>query len=309
LTSIALYRVLTARQIADLHGRNLEVVRRRFRLLEAGGLIHLVKSPFGGANCRPERLASLRPAAIDALKTEGILRPDAPPDQILAEDIGFLEHHLLTNEFCLQMAAIPRVCPSIHVRFCSRTSALLNRSVPGAASIEEQFETEDGQEIRFIPDGVFALTHKPTGRTLHFYLEVDMGTETLASPWRSPQDVRAKILNYQACFGDSHYKRYEQMWRCSLRGFRLLILACTGPRANDICHLVKEMPPSDFVWTTDRVEIENKGVWAPIWSPGGRLNVPRGSILGSLLPNPWPSPSDLARRVPAIEPPQSPSAA
>jgi hypothetical protein len=148
---------------------------------------------------------------------------------------------------------------------------------------------------------VAGITHKPTGRTVHLYLEVDMGTETLASPRRSAQDVRAKILNYKACFRGNHYKRYEQIWRCSLRGFRLLILAYNSQRAFALCRLVKDMAPSDFVWVTASWRLQSEGAWAAIWASGGQPDMPRRSILGSLLPNPCPSPADLAEADPPAD--------
>lgn len=296
LTSIADYQVLSAIQIAKLHKRCVERVRGRLGRLKAQGIVQATTRGFGQSRGRPERFFALTPAGANELKARGVLKPDAMIDQVLAPDVHTLNHHLLLNEFRVHLMCIPSFCSSLHVRSCSSTTGLLKYEGLAIAAIEEQFgtEAEDGGPVRFVPDGVFAITHKPTARTVQFYLEVDMGTETLASPRRLGQDVRTKILNYQACFAGNHYKRYEQIWACKLRGFRLLFLTNDSGRATDLCRLVREMPPSDFVWVTDHVSIMDKGAWGPIWIPGGQLNVARRSILGSCLPNPCPSPSIIA---------------
>jgi len=158
--------------------------------------------------------------------------------------------------------------------------------------VHEKFSTDEigNGWIEFTPDCVMALTHKGIHKTLLFFLEVDMGTETLASPKRTKVDVRQKVVNYQTYLRFKRYRRYEHLWNCSLNGFRLLFLAYGPGRLASLCRLVRDMPPSDFIWLTDRRLLLSKGVWADIWSRGGRHDVPPQSILGSQMPELSPTP-------------------
>jgi hypothetical protein len=51
--------------------------------------------------------------------------------------------------------------------------------------------------IMFWPDAVFTIADSVGGKTCLFFLEVDCGTETIASPKRDMTDIRQKIVNYQ----------------------------------------------------------------------------------------------------------------
>jgi hypothetical protein len=118
-----------------------------------------------------------------------------------------------------------------------------------------------------------------------------MGTETVVSSQPSTADVRQKVVNYKALFRTESYKRYEHVWNCHLRGFRLLFLACGAGRMATLCRLTSAMQPSDFVWLTDQQSLTSQGVWAPIWAPGGLLDAPRKSILGACAPTAAPVPA------------------
>ena len=223
LASIADYRVLTAKQIAHLHDRDVHAVRRRLRLFETEGLIQVMSGGLGKTQGRPEGLISLGTAGVAALKDKGILRPDAPADQVLDDGTGFLEHHLLVNEFRVQMARIDLVSRSLSMRFCSQTSALLNQAGPEVPNIEERFEVGSGQEIRFIPDGVFALTHRESGRTVHFYLEVDMGDRNPSPVREAPSRMCGRRSSTtRLAFAASTTSVTNGPGRAGLRGFRVL---------------------------------------------------------------------------------------
>jgi hypothetical protein len=49
---------------------------------------------------------------------------------------------------------------------------------------------------KFMPDAVFAIADSEGGKACLFFLEVDCGTETIASPKRDVTDIRQKIVNY-----------------------------------------------------------------------------------------------------------------
>ena len=78
----------------------------------------------------------------------------------------------------------------------------------------------DKEFSEFIPDGVFTITNAELKKSLLFFLEVDMGTETVASPKRDLKDIRQKIVNYQALFRTGQYKRYEKILKADVNGFR-----------------------------------------------------------------------------------------
>ena len=147
----------------------------------------------------------------------------------------------------------------------------------------------------FIPDCVLAVQDREAGKTSLFFLEVDLGTESLVSLRHRGKDIQEKVTNYQAYFRGKEYKRYEQLWGTPLRGFRLLFLAGSAPRMVDLCRLTENTPPSDFIWLTDRESMLSRGMWAPIWVRGGHVGTPLQSILGSRAPSPSPLPSALSR--------------
>jgi hypothetical protein len=136
--------------------------------------------------------------------------------------------------------------------------------------------------IKFTPDAVFAIADSVGGKTCLFFLEVDFGTETIASPKRDMTDVRQKIVNYQWYFHSSSYKRYEEVFKANLRGFRLLFLTSTHGRLVALCKLTQEMKPSNFIWLTEYGRLFADGASAEIWAKGGDLQAPQQSILGSL---------------------------
>ncbi len=161
--------------------------------------------------------------------------------------------------------------------------------------IREKIRTDDGRGdwVEFIPDGVFATTHEELRKTLLFFLEVDMGTEPLTRKRRSARNVRQKIINYRICFQSQRYKRYEKILKCQLRGFRVLFLTNHPTRLAALCRLVRDTPPSEFIWLTDHERMFAEGIWSPLWVRGGRDAEPLDSILGSKMSEPCPKPSDL----------------
>ena len=142
---------------------------------------------------------------------------------------------------------------------------------------------DPGKFIGIIPDGVFSITDSEQKKTLLFFLEVDMGTESVAGASPTPNNVRQKILNYRGYFQCGRYKRYEKEWNCELNGFRLLILVNMRARLVALCRLVMEMPPSDFIWLTDQEQMFKHGLGAKIWLRGGKDEIPPQSILGAQM--------------------------
>jgi hypothetical protein len=273
--SIAEHRVLTVSQLTAIHQKNKQVARRRLGMLEEAGLIQSTTRGFGHIRGRPEKLVSLAENGTRLLGCED--------HSLHAVSDRCLDHQLLVNWFRIHLGHIGHVITQLSFRFLSPTSPFLRREHNDRPLIFERIRVENhpGNSIGFTPDGVFSITHKEQKKTLLFFLEVDMGTESVASPKRDPRDIRQKVINYQKYFQSSQYKRYEEIWECSLKGFRLLFLTNTNGRLATLCRLVQEMIPSDFIWLTDQERMFSNGLSAKIWVRGGRQDVRPQSILGA----------------------------
>ncbi len=295
LASVAEYRVLSVRHTAALLRRNTQALRRRLHQLEEQGMIRMESRSFASRRGRPEQLLSIGRTGIDVLKAEKILNPDFPDSQVTIEDLHCLEHHLLVNDLRMQLLRVQEIIPTLKTRFLSPISPLLPRTSNDLPLVRERFRAEGAPDgwVQFIPDGVLSVTDTKADKTVLFFLEADMGTETLVSAQHAAKAVRQKIINYQACFQNEHYRRYERIWNCRLRGFRLLFLTNSSQRMAALCRLVRDMRPSDFVWLTDRKSMTERGIWADIWARGGRFDIPLHSILDSQAPDPAPRPGDL----------------
>jgi hypothetical protein len=282
LTSLADFRVLTVGQICTLQSKDVQVVRRNLTRLQAAGLIETVPLAIGNTRGRPERVVSLAPRGLKLLHDEGLLPTTIGFDHAGMVAPPLVRHQLLVNWFRVRLAKIPEFLHQMGIAFLCPTSSFTPCRHDGQPIVVETADSEAarGKSATFTPDGVFSITDRERQKTLLFFLEADMGTETSASPSGRGADVRQKIRNYQICFRSERYKRYEKIWNCTLRGFRLLILTSTSARLSALCRLVQETPPSDFIWLTDLDRLLEQGLAAPIWARGGRLKMPAESILG-----------------------------
>jgi hypothetical protein len=285
LGSIAEYKVLTVGQLSVLSQRSRQVIRRRLRILESEEIIATEERGYGRSRGRPESLIFLTEKGAMLLKDKRILSKNVACTTNMSADSIFIAHELLINWFHIHLVQMERVIPQLSVNYLSpgfHSSALTSGDRP---PLLERVHTKNSQKefIEFIPDGIFSIKEKEMNKTLLFFLEVDMGTETIASMDRDPKDIRQKILNFQTLFHSSHYKRYERIFNSKLNGFRLLFLTNTASRLAALSRLVKEMPPSDFIWLTDQQRMFTHGVSAEIWTRGGRYDDPPQSILGPKL--------------------------
>lgn len=284
LSDLGDFRILTVSQIAAISDGSVRVVRRRVAAMEAAGLIHTSPVGFGRGRGRPERAVSLAPAGMDLLKKEAVPYRETPKDRLGPIEPRLLGHQLLVNWFRISLGRIHRTHPTMAVEFLAPTSPLSPRSEDGQPIVCDSAPaaTTLGKSIDFTPDGVFSITDRTQQKTLLFFLEVDMGTETVASPSAKGGDFQHKLVTYQSYFRSGRYKRYEKVWHCGLHGFRLLLVTATQDRLRSLCHLVQQKSPSDFVWLTNQDPLLDLGLAAPIWARGGRLNMPPQSILGKM---------------------------
>ena len=282
LTQLAECRILTTTQLSAFNQRSRQVIRKNIRILTSDGLIDSKEQGYGYGRGRPENIIFLTQKGIEFLQDEGILSDNPtfiakkPTDSIL------INHHLLVNWFHIHLIHMERIISELSLNFLSSNSHGLEQK--NKPSLKERVKMESRSEnfTEFIPDGVFSLTYQDskTNKTLLFFLEVDMDTETLASENRNPKDIRQKVINYQALFRSGRYKRYERIFGTKLNGFRLLFLANTSARKAAICRLIQQMPPSDFIWVTDQKQMFSHGLSAEIWARGGKIDAPPQSIMG-----------------------------
>jgi len=301
LTTLAEHRLLTLHQLAAIHRKNIRALRRRLRELREQGMIETDTRAFGRRRGRPEGIISLGEPGLQLLKKESAIRADVLFDGVGRQGVLCLEHQLLVNDCRVHLAGIGRVVPTINAQFFSHLSPFADRLPDGRTLVQEQFQAADtGERVQFVPDGVFSLSHSELGKTLLFFLEVDMGSETVASPQGSKKDLRQKVVNYRALWVARRWGRYAETWGCSLKGFRVLVLTSTHSRLASACRMVQDMGAPDYVWLADRRRLLGEGIWASIWSRGGRNDLPADSILGSQKPAPCPSPADVDLAVPAV---------
>jgi hypothetical protein len=205
-------------------------------------------------------------------------------ESILGEPIPSQAHQLLLNWVRAHLHHVEMVVPQLRIRFLAHNSPFLPPAFSNVSIVTDPTpgEVEPRRNISFKPDAAFSISDTTQGKTVLFFLEVDRGTEILASPKREPTDIRQKILNYGICFDRQTYKKYESLWDCSLNGFRLLFVTDSVARLSTLCSLVQAMPPSDYIWLTDKDRMFEDGISAEIWARGGRLEVSPQSILGRL---------------------------
>ena len=283
LSHIAEYKLLTVKQLSAITQRTLQVVRRRLRHLEHEHFIIGKERGFGSGRGRRENIIIMTQEGLELLRHKEILSEHAKYITDKTPESIFIDHDILVNWTLIHLLQVARDNPQFAVRHFTTSSHNLKMGNADNPFLQERFATDDTSKdtLTMIPDGVFIISYQE--KTILFFLEVDMGTETLASTKNEPGDVRQKIINYQSLFRSNHYKRYEKIFNATINGFRLLFLSNTSSRMKKICNLAQQMPPSDFIWITDQDQVFSQGISAEIWSRGGRYHRPPESILGPKL--------------------------
>jgi hypothetical protein len=277
LQIIAEYRIMTSPQLAALLSRSKKGVRDRVGKLIAQCLLTETARGRGQHRGRPERIVYLSKSAVTILKDRGFINPQIPLDDMIGGNLRCQNHQLLLSWVRIHLNHIETIVPRLKIRFLTHNSPFLLKEFSNVS-----VQSKTGEITSFKPDATFSIYDSHQDKTLLFFLEVDLGTETLASPKRGLTDIRQKILNYGTCFDTQVYKRYERLWKCELNGFRLLFLTDTSSRMSTLCSLVREMQPSDFIWIAEKDRMFKDGISAEIWARGGRLDTSPQSILGSL---------------------------
>lgn len=277
-SSIGEYQVLTARQLAAISGRSSQVIRRRLRSFEDSGLI--IKKPFGYGRSqgRPEEVVLLSQRGIELLST---CEPSAAIPTSNAEIRSHvLDHELLLNWFRIHLIEIERVIPCLSVKYLSARA--LSRS-DKINRLRLPVKHDQNNLMTIIPDGIFAILNKESGKALLFFVEVDMDSEVLVSKKRKTGTIHQKIISYHELYRNGYYKNLEEVFKASFRGFRLLFLTSTEARSASLCRLAHAFPNPSFIWLTNQAQMFEHGLAANIWVRGCKYDDPRQSILGSSL--------------------------
>lgn len=295
IVSLAEYRVMTIRQLEVLYPGNKRVLRRKLKNFASQGLIQVGSGVFAKKRGRPEDIFSLGHEGFELLKSKEILIADIPYERVKAITAHSLSHMLLINDFRIQLVQAERIVPNLSVTFLSPNSPFIPRFNDNRPIVYERFTLDEAGTnwINYTPDGVFVLRCTESKKTLLFFLEVDMATESRTSGKGYKGNIEEKITNYQLTYKLGRYKRYGSFLKCRLRGFRLLFLTSDLTRLSKLSKLMRQMPPSDFINITDQDSLLAKGLWAPIWYKGGRVDQYPVSILGSKMPENAPVPDEL----------------
>lgn len=296
LLAIGDYRILTAGQLAMLTGRKSgPALRRRLRQLSKEGLLQIITRSLDHTPGHPENLYALTERGVDLIRDEGLVPKRIKYAHATLSNLHLLEHEYMINMVRLHLVQLQWLMPELSVRFFGNRSSLLGAGDGDYLGMQECLKTpsDEGSECEFIPDAALAVTHREVEKTILLFLEADTGTQPLTSTTEGRRDIRHKIANYRSYLTRQSYKAYEATLSAELRGFRLLFLTASPNRLAGLCRLIREHENADFMWTAHRQDLEQKGLWAPIWVRGGQDTAARESILGTKMPQPCPTPASI----------------
>lgn len=283
LQTLADFRLATVPLLAARLDISEQMIRRRCRRMSRCGFLTTCPRNSGHGRGRPEWVYSVTPAAVQQLSAAKLLPPDVPAGQVTGAGLlRTAEHQILLNWLAVHSKGIEKQGSEFEVKFISSTSPL-HSSGMGGAVLCDQVELPDDSSVSFTPDATLCITHTGLRKSLLFFLEIDMGTETVADPKRvSDADVRRKVIVYRTYLGRGGYRRYENenLFNVRFNGFRLLLVAATAQRCETLCRLVRAMAPSDFIWIVGYSAVEREGLGEPVWAVGGCRDI-RRSILGT----------------------------
>ena len=282
MMALAEHRVLTKGQIARLFARNERALRDRLSTLSKESYVQ-VQRISASKRGRPESQTYLTVQGVNLLKDRGILPDDIGAKRTVPDQLTWSMHHRALNDIRVELAILPKLLPTLKVAFLTDTSPMLRTTRAGQIFVADWLDRADGggDSQHLIPDGAFMIRHETRNTALLFFLEIDMGTETLASQKGERTDVRHKLDAYQDYFRSGKSSRYGEAWQCRFRGFRVLFVTHPAGRRDAICRLVTTRAPLDFIWVADHDQLVSQGLAAPVWCRGGRMDSPETSILGS----------------------------
>lgn len=274
LETLAEFKMMTMTQLHIHCFSSKQMAGRIIRDLVQQRFVEVSPRAFGKFTGRPENVYSLNANSIKLLKDAGYLNKNIPTSQFTEINQRCLEHQLLVNWTRIFLLQIERQQPDLKVNYLSPVGNYHSYQIP--IEVHELASA-------LIPDGIFSITSVAQKKTLLFFLEIDMGTETLSSPDPRILDIKTKILSYQHIFRTGLYKRYESQSQATINGFRTLFIADTAIRFKQLCRLIESVKSTDFIWLIDQGSMFDNGIADKIWIKGGDTEKGRYSILGPTL--------------------------
>ena len=141
------------------------MARKKTRELLKRGLISISPGMIGKKLGRPENLIFPTAQTLKYMKKLKFINQDVNNTKINIHDI---DHQLLTNWVKISLRQIEKSTPQFNIIFLSSINS----------QHKNHFEIA-GPNNNIIPDCVFAILDSNNGKSLLFFLEVDMGTETV----------------------------------------------------------------------------------------------------------------------------------
>jgi hypothetical protein len=282
LKHLAEYRVLTVNQIAAVYNITTRAARKKVKTLFSETLISVMPINFGQGKGRPENLITISSAGINALFASKTLDEKVSSERLLFKDYQRIEHELLVNWVRIHLMHLEKHLPALSIDFISPATPFLMLRHDGSPLISDT-ATIDGRIRNFVPDGVFSIANIDQQKRLLFFLEVDMGTESVIRSNGKSDTISQKVMNYSSYYASDGYKRYQKKWGCELKGFRVLFVTKTSQRKETISRFLRESRTNGFVWVTDQTQMFQRGLGATIWARGGHSETSLHSIIGPTM--------------------------
>ena len=279
LLQIAEYRILLIDQIAMLNNIGKRAVQKKVNTIYKNGILNFSPRNFGINRGRPENICSLSKRGVQLLQGENIIPLNIHFQRITIEGLYNIEHELLVNWFQIYLDQILQKTSNFKIKFLSPNTPFLPLKKSGMPAISDNIRS-NSKNIEFIPDGVFSIASKKQNKSLLFFLEVDMGTESVISSRSIVETISQKIFNYKAYHLSRKYERYEKIFGYSFNGFRVLFLTNNASRRSTLSRFIFADKTNDFIWITDQEKMFQHGIGSNIWTRGGDISSSPESILG-----------------------------
>ncbi len=273
LQSLVDYGTLSMTQLTILHFPSRQMARIKARHFYDSGLAEIIHQDFAGGRGKPEGIIFPTEKTIKILNDSNSVGGNEN-FTLPAINRRNLNHQLLINWARIHLTSMEKQIPQLSAKFLSPFIEIDSYRIDLA-------DSKLGNLL--IPDGIFSISYAPQQKSLLFFLEIDMGTETLSSQSLSKNDFKRKILEYHYVFKNQLYKHLEGIFGLQFNGFRTLVVADSKSRLNQLNRLVKSMKSTGFIWLTDRDSILASGISDVIWFKGGDIEAGQFSIIGSTL--------------------------
>ncbi len=289
LLQLAEFRILTVQQVAALYDITRRAARKKIDSLHSEKLISVMPMNIGQGKGRPENLITISETGIRVLFENKVIDQKISLERLQFKDYSRIAHELAVNWIRIHLAYLQKQLTELSADFISPTTPFLPPRKDGSPLISDSVTINDKKNT-FIPDGVLSIAHEAQKKRLLYFLEVDMGTESITSSTGESDTIQQKIMNYHIYFLTKGYKRYQKKWDCDLNGFRVLFVTNNNQQKEAISRFLRESKSNDFVWVTTQKQLFQYGLSGTIWVRGGDTISQQHSILGPSLAQDLPLP-------------------